>query len=150
METPVFSLPGIARYKKSIYVPPLILFAGLIEGLQSIVQCTNGKCPKACHTSCALLEYSGIFLDASYVEKGVRVSLLEEVDLKPVVASLLSREENVGEGLEDDDDVKITVLCRSHNPVRRVFFSYALVSITRLTKLVVTGLQATPNRTQGG
>ncbi|GAA6010537.1 hypothetical protein JCM11491_006986 [Sporobolomyces phaffii] len=86
------------------------------------VQCTANKCAKAFHVSCALVEGSGIFLDATLPEVGGgQVSVLAQtkaVDAPPKDADGIAVEvalEPMPE-IEPDGEVKLTILCRSHNP----------------------------------
>lgn len=115
------------------------------------VQCVRGKCAKAFHVTCAMYEGSGVALDATVVDGGKEVSLLEQVKaeqahgvdhtspriavnaLAPApVASAAGFSGDVpmdgvattGDALdeapakEDDAAVKLTILCRLHNPAQ--------------------------------
>lgn len=111
----------------------------------SAVQCTKGKCAKAVHVTCAMHVNSGFHLDATVPgEAGhASVSLLDqarsEMDpsspQKSKVAisqrsppkaehsALPPGSESGAPVAEVDDSIKLTVLCRTHNPVRALAFS---------------------------
>ncbi|GAA5913481.1 uncharacterized protein JCM6883_004402 [Sporobolomyces salmoneus] len=89
------------------------------------VQCTMGKCSKSFHVSCALAEGSGIFLDATLPEVGGgQISVLattKALDAPPSPSKAASTSNEVPEEekmpeIEPDGQLKLTILCRTHNP----------------------------------
>ncbi|GAA5931991.1 uncharacterized protein JCM15063_001094 [Sporobolomyces koalae] len=87
------------------------------------VQCTKGKCAKAFHVSCALVEGSGILLDATLPEVGGgEVSVLAQtkaVDAPPSPSKSVDAVPAEAEPMpqiEPEGQLKLTVLCRAHNP----------------------------------
>lgn len=100
------------------------LFSINFKLIFKLVQCTKGKCSKSFHVTCALLEGSGIALDAKVMEGGVATSILsltraegELMDegmenlVEPVTPSTVAP-------MEGDGEISLIVLCRTHNPVR--------------------------------
>ncbi|GAA5869887.1 hypothetical protein JCM16303_001831 [Sporobolomyces ruberrimus] len=82
------------------------------------VQCTSGKCAKAFHVSCALVEGSGIFLDATLPEVGggqVSVLAQRKAGDAPGTPSKEAEPEQMPE-IEPEGELKLTILCRTHNP----------------------------------
>lgn len=128
----------------------LLALVNLID--DTTVQCTKGKCTKAVHVTCAMHTDSGFFLDATVPgEEGhTAVSLLDQARAEmdpmspkkskvaipqrtsPLVASAALP---APVPVEDDEAIKLTVLCRTHNPVRS--FSLTLFSTLADLALVV-------------
>lgn len=103
------------------------------------VQCTKGKCTKAVHVTCALQVHSGIKMDATVPDPdhpGETTSILDAaLDLEALDRAAANgeavpkEEEKPAAAVEeksaakqiadaDNDSIVLTVLCRTHNPVR--------------------------------
>jgi hypothetical protein len=129
------------------------------SSLPPAVQCTKGKCTKAYHVTCALALDSGIKMDATVPDPdhpGETMSILdaaleiEEMDRAAAAGERAETPEVVkkegGEGGgepkspvkqiadADNDLIQLTVLCRTHNPVRfpLLLRSFFLPSLTTL------------------
>ena len=69
------------------------------------IQCTKGRCPRAVHVSCALDESSGWFLD---------------ICSRDVADKLEGTSRAQGDQPQShDDDERVVLLCRAHNPLKR-------------------------------
>ena len=109
-----------------------------------------GKCTKSFHVSCALAEGSGILLDATLPEVGGgEVSVLAQtkaVDAPPSPSKTTNAANEAPERvpeIEPEGELKLTILCRTHNPVgssRRALPSLS-IRLTRSTARLA-GLEA--------
>lgn len=102
--------------------------------LSRAVQCTKGKCIKAFHVTCALREESGVHMDATIPDEdgAGSISLLEQTRASTPVAEAASADASADASAApapappaspskpalDNDQIRLSVLCRTHNPVR--------------------------------
>ncbi|BGP44008.1 hypothetical protein JCM10450v2_008224 [Rhodotorula kratochvilovae] len=101
------------------------------------VQCTKGKCTKAFHVTCALRDDAGVHMDATIPDldgSGGAISILDQTRAAtppPVAAPAvedappLEKEDEAlapvppaspSKVVPDNDQIHLTVLCRTHNP----------------------------------
>lgn len=129
------------------------------DTLSDTVQCTKGKCAKSFHVSCALAEGSGVFLDATLPEVGGgEVSVLAATkagDAPPspskAVASSSAGVEEVMPQIEPEGELKLTILCRTHNPVSSLLPRHLLqpsISLMTRGEPCSTGLETARTRSQ--
>ncbi|GAK67152.1 jmjC-domain-containing protein [Moesziomyces antarcticus] len=80
-----------------------------LQKLYPKIQCTRGKCPRAAHVSCALVEDHGWFVDLCPTDTADRLEG-KKVSAKPQAQQ--------AQGTADDSE-RLVVLCRTHNPLFR-------------------------------
>ncbi|GJN94718.1 hypothetical protein Rhopal_007809-T1 [Rhodotorula paludigena] len=92
------------------------------------VQCTKGKCIKAFHVTCALREESGVHMDATIPDEdgAGSISLLEQTRASTPVAEAAAADASAAPAPAppaspskpalDNDQIRLSVLCRTHNP----------------------------------
>ncbi|GAA5822529.1 hypothetical protein JCM3770_003566 [Rhodotorula araucariae] len=99
------------------------------------VQCTKGKCTKAFHVTCALRDDAGIHMDATIPDgegTGGAISILEQTrattppplappPVEPVQSQRQQQQAPMppmspSKVVPDNDQIHLTVLCRTHNP----------------------------------
>ncbi|EPQ27285.1 uncharacterized protein PFL1_05208 [Pseudozyma flocculosa PF-1] len=115
-----------ARYSLKCQICP----TPALQKMGAKIQCTRGRCPKSVHVSCALIEEHGWFIDVCTAEVADRLEAKDGVANGPGKASKKKRKgapssepssesqpHQQSEHGPRDDEERLVVLCRSHNPL---------------------------------